>query len=55
VISAKAQDFYFILDYRCSHLNGMAVLNACQQVNGRLQPYREKYPDLDFKEVFRKG
>lgn len=28
-----------------SDLNGMAVLDACEKLNKRLQPYREKYPD----------
>lgn len=26
-------------------LNGMAVLNACQKINARLQPLRERYPE----------
>lgn len=28
-----------------SDLNGMAVLDACQKLLKRLEPYREKYPD----------
>lgn len=28
-----------------SDLNGMAVLNACEKISKRLQPYKEKYPD----------
>lgn len=27
-----------------SDLNGMAVMNACEKLNKRLQPYKEKNP-----------
>lgn len=28
-----------------SDLNGMAVLNACEKINRRLQPFKEKFPE----------
>lgn len=31
-----------------SDLNGMAVLNACEQLNKRLQPIKDKYPDASW-------
>lgn len=34
-----------------SDLNGYAVFNACQQINERLQPYREKMPNADLGEI----
>ncbi|EEP80262.1 xanthine dehydrogenase [Uncinocarpus reesii 1704] len=34
-----------------SDLNGYAVFNACQQLNDRLQPYREKMPNASMKEL----
>jgi xanthine dehydrogenase/oxidase len=34
-----------------SDLNGMAVLRACEQINSRLQPYRQKHPEKGFKEI----
>ena len=34
-----------------SDLNGMAVLDACHQINKRLEPYRAKHPNLPFKEI----
>lgn len=34
-----------------SDLNGMAVKDACDQINARLQPYREKMPEASMKEV----
>ena len=35
-----------------SDLNGYAIFNACEQLNGRLQPYREKLgPDATMKEI----
>nr|AOE43260.1 xanthine dehydrogenase [Coremiostelium polycephalum] len=34
-----------------SDINGMAVLDACQQINARLQPLREKNPDMTFKQL----
>lgn len=35
-----------------SDLNGYAIYNACQQLNERLQPYREKLgPDATMKEI----
>lgn len=36
-----------------SDLNGMAVLDACQQINKRLQPYKEKFPGKEFAEIVR--
>jgi len=32
-------------------MNGMAVLDACQQINKRLAPYKEKNPAATFKEL----
>ncbi|XP_065075754.1 xanthine dehydrogenase-like [Ochlerotatus camptorhynchus] len=32
-----------------SDLNGMAVLNACQIIDDRLKPYKEEFPDKDWK------
>ena len=34
-----------------SDLNGYAVFNACQQINERLQPYREKMPTATLGEI----
>lgn len=35
-----------------SDLNGMAIKDACDQLNARLQPYREKFgPDASFKTI----
>ncbi|KAI1937587.1 hypothetical protein LOZ58_000276 [Ophidiomyces ophidiicola] len=34
-----------------SDLNGYAVFNACQELNGRLQPYRDKMPSASMKEL----
>ncbi|KMU77274.1 LOW QUALITY PROTEIN: xanthine dehydrogenase [Coccidioides immitis RMSCC 3703] len=34
-----------------SDLNGYAVFNACQQLNDRLQPYREKMPNASMTEL----
>ncbi|KKZ68000.1 xanthine dehydrogenase [[Emmonsia] crescens] len=34
-----------------SDLNGYAVFNACEQLNQRLQPYREKMPDATMKQL----
>lgn len=35
-----------------SDLNGYAIFNACQQLNERLQPYREKFgPDATMKQI----
>ncbi|OXV09359.1 hypothetical protein Egran_02885 [Elaphomyces granulatus] len=34
-----------------SDLNGYAVYNACQQLNERLHPYREKMPNATMKEL----
>ncbi|PGH27251.1 xanthine dehydrogenase [Polytolypa hystricis UAMH7299] len=34
-----------------SDLNGYAVFNACQTLNERLQPYREKMPDAPLKDL----
>ncbi|KAK9877005.1 hypothetical protein WA026_016033 [Henosepilachna vigintioctopunctata] len=33
-----------------SDLNGMAVLNACQTIMERLEPYRKAYPDSSWKD-----
>lgn len=35
-----------------SDMNGMAVLDACQIINSRLAPIREKNPKASFKEVY---
>jgi len=34
-----------------SDMNGMAVLDACEQINARLLPLREKNPQLTFKQL----
>ncbi|KAK5579855.1 hypothetical protein RB653_009543 [Dictyostelium firmibasis] len=34
-----------------SDLNGMAVLDACQQILKRMEPIREKNPDVSFKQL----
>ncbi|EEH40664.2 aldehyde oxidoreductase [Paracoccidioides lutzii Pb01] len=34
-----------------SDLNGYAVFNACEQLNQRLQPYREKIPNATMKQL----
>ncbi|CRG92235.1 xanthine dehydrogenase/oxidase [Talaromyces islandicus] len=34
-----------------SDLNGYAIFNACEQINARLQPYREKMPNASMKEL----
>jgi xanthine dehydrogenase/oxidase len=34
-----------------SDLNGMAIKNACDQLNARLAPYREKMPNATFQEL----
>lgn len=34
-----------------SDLNGYAVFNACEQLNERLRPYREKMPNATLKEL----
>ncbi|PGG98646.1 xanthine dehydrogenase [Helicocarpus griseus UAMH5409] len=34
-----------------SDLNGYAVFNACEQLNQRLQPYREKMPNATMKQL----
>ncbi|KAJ9353949.1 putative xanthine dehydrogenase HxA [Paecilomyces variotii] len=34
-----------------SDLNGYAIFNACQQINHRLRPYREKMPNASMKEL----
>ena len=34
-----------------SDLNGMAVLNACEEINKRLQPLKEKMPDASWEAV----
>lgn len=34
-----------------SDLNGYAVFNACEQINERLQPYREKMPNANLGEI----
>ncbi|KAJ9394122.1 hypothetical protein DTO282F9_8979 [Paecilomyces variotii] len=34
-----------------SDLNGYAIFNACQQINDRLRPYREKMPNASMKEL----
>ncbi|KAK2796441.1 hypothetical protein FQN50_009552 [Emmonsiellopsis sp. PD_5] len=34
-----------------SDLNGYAVFNACQTLNERLQPYREKMPNAPMKDI----
>lgn len=34
-----------------SDLNGYAIYNACEQINERLRPYREKMPNATMKEL----
>ncbi|KAL1883746.1 hypothetical protein Plec18167_002754 [Paecilomyces lecythidis] len=34
-----------------SDLNGYAIFNACEQINERLRPYREKMPNAPMKEL----
>eukprot|EP01112_Ceratiomyxa_fruticulosa_P007100 TRINITY_DN1832_c0_g1_i2.p1 TRINITY_DN1832_c0_g1~~TRINITY_DN1832_c0_g1_i2.p1 ORF type:complete len:1364 (-),score=294.56 TRINITY_DN1832_c0_g1_i2:173-4264(-) len=34
-----------------SDMNGMAVLNACEQIMEKLKPIREKHPNVSFKEL----
>ncbi|KAJ5156616.1 hypothetical protein N7492_009419 [Penicillium capsulatum] len=34
-----------------SDLNGYAIFNACEQINERLRPYREKMPNATMKEL----
>lgn len=34
-----------------SDLNGYAIFNACEQINERLKPYREKMPGASLKEL----
>ncbi|GAD94479.1 xanthine dehydrogenase [Paecilomyces variotii No. 5] len=34
-----------------SDLNGYAIFNACQQINERLRPYREKMPNAPMKDL----
>jgi xanthine dehydrogenase/oxidase len=34
-----------------SDLNGYAIFNACEQINERLHPYREKMPNATMKEL----
>ncbi|KAJ5595291.1 uncharacterized protein N7459_001499 [Penicillium hispanicum] len=34
-----------------SDLNGYAIFNACEQINERLRPYREKMPSATMKEL----
>lgn len=34
-----------------SDLNGMAIKDACEQLNTRLAPYREKMPDATWAEI----
>jgi xanthine dehydrogenase/oxidase len=34
-----------------SDLNGYAIFNACQELNARLQPYRERMPEATMKEL----
>ncbi|GAM28786.1 hypothetical protein SAMD00019534_119620 [Acytostelium subglobosum LB1] len=36
-----------------SDMNGMAVLDACQQINKRLAPFREKNPTMSFEQLVR--
>lgn len=38
-----------------SDLNGMAVLNACNMIYERLEPYRQQYPDAGWKEWISKA
>lgn len=35
-------------------LNGMAVLNACEKLNKRIAPYREKYPNESWNQMISK-
>nr|AOE43257.1 xanthine dehydrogenase [Acytostelium leptosomum] len=34
-----------------SDMNGMAVLDACKQINSRLAPLRERFPDYSFQKL----
>jgi xanthine dehydrogenase/oxidase len=34
-----------------SDLNGMAIVDACSQINNRLKPLRQEFPELKWKEV----
>lgn len=34
-----------------SDLNGMATLDACEQIQARLRPLYEQYPDLPFRDI----
>ena len=34
-----------------SDLNGMAILDACRQINERLKPFKDANPTLSFREV----
>ena len=34
-----------------SDLNGMAIVDACSQINNRLKALRQEFPDLKWKEV----
>jgi xanthine dehydrogenase/oxidase len=38
-----------------SDLNGMAVLDACKQINSRLQPLRDAHPDFSFQKLAQKA
>ncbi|KAJ5388301.1 Xanthine dehydrogenase [Penicillium cosmopolitanum] len=38
-----------------SDLNGYAIFNACEQINERLRPYREKMPGASMKELAHKA
>ena len=38
-----------------SDLNGMAVLNACKDINARLASYRQANPELSFAEIVHKA
>ncbi|RKP08720.1 molybdopterin binding aldehyde oxidase/xanthine dehydrogenase [Thamnocephalis sphaerospora] len=37
------------------HLNGMAIKDACDQLNARLKPYRNSHPDASFAEIVQKA
>ncbi len=34
-----------------SDLNGMAILDACRQLNERLKPFRDTHPQKSFAEI----
>eukprot|EP01091_Cochliopodium_minus_P016778 TRINITY_DN6384_c0_g1_i2.p1 TRINITY_DN6384_c0_g1~~TRINITY_DN6384_c0_g1_i2.p1 ORF type:complete len:383 (-),score=86.88 TRINITY_DN6384_c0_g1_i2:82-1230(-) len=36
-------------------ISGMAVLHACEQINDRLEPYRQKYPNDNFFQIISKA